>query len=157
VIVRARRDSRRQHAQAPGHAEMHDGGAGVETDQDVFGAPFDAADRLIADRGFEFLVDRPAQAALAHHCFDHAPLHERSGDPAAGGFYFRQLGQERSRSGRSLLDLRFFVGDVLARDRIEFLGLHLVRMEPLVLGGRVVVTGAGGGDELDLVAHGDAP
>jgi hypothetical protein len=75
---------------------------------------------------------------------------EGGSDAPPGGFYFRELGQE-------LLDLRFFVGDVLAHDGIEFLGLHLVRMQTLVLGGRVIVTGAGGGDEFDLIAHENAP
>src|SRR5882762_10226473 len=44
---------------------------------------------------------------------------------------------------KELLDLRFFVGDVLARHRIEFLGFHLVWMQPLVLRGRVEMTGTG--------------
>src|SRR5882757_2231709 len=52
-----------------------------------------------------------------------------------------------------LLDLRFFVGDVLARHRIEFLGFHLVGMEPLVLRGGVVMPGSGRRDQLDFIAH----
>ncbi len=52
-----------------------------------------------------------------------------------------------------LLDLRFFVGDVFAHDRIEFLGFQLVRMQPLVLGRRVVVPGARGGNQFDFIAH----
>jgi hypothetical protein len=54
---------------------------------------------------------------------------------------------------RNLLDLRFFVGDVLAHHRIEFHGLHLVRMEPLVLRGRVEMTGARRRDQFDFIAH----
>jgi hypothetical protein len=144
VIMRPRRDVRRHETQASRHAEMHDRGTRVETDQDVFGSPLDAADCLVADRRFENLVDRPAEAAIANYCLDHAAPEERGSDPSAGGFYFRQFGQERGRSGRSLLDLRFFVGDVLAHDRIEFLRFHFVRMQTLVLRGRVVVSGAGG-------------
>jgi hypothetical protein len=59
----------------------------------------------------------------------------------------------RTGSARRLLDFRFFVGDVLARHGIEFLGFHLVRMQPLVLGGREELTRSGGGDQLDFIAH----
>jgi len=48
------------------------------------------------------------------------------------------------RSIVELFDLRFFVGNVLADDGIEFLRLQFVRMQALIFGGRVVVTGAGG-------------
>src|ERR1700675_4632490 len=58
---------------------------------------------------------------------------------------------------RGLLDLRFFVRDVLARHGIEFLGFHLVRMQPLVLRGRIEMTGTGGRDQLDFIAHADPP
>src|SRR5579862_853974 len=54
----------------------------------------------------------------------------------------------------ALLDLRLFIGDVLARDGIVFLDLHLVGHRALVLGGRVEVAGSGGRLELDLFAHG---
>src|SRR5450631_1166295 len=54
-----------------------------------------------------------------------------------------------------LLDLRFFVRNVLARDRIEFLGLQLVGMQPFVLRGRIEVPGSGRGDQFDLIAHGN--
>src|SRR5580692_6967840 len=58
-----------------------------------------------------------------------------------------------SQARRALLDLRFFVRDVLAHDRIEFLGFQLVRMQALVLRGRIVMTGARRRDQFDFVAH----
>src|SRR5690606_41596079 len=54
----------------------------------------------------------------------------------------------------SLLDLRFLVRHVFAYFRIEFLYFHLLRMEALVLGRRVEMTGAGARYELDLLTHG---
>jgi hypothetical protein len=53
----------------------------------------------------------------------------------------------------ALLDLGFFVGHVLAGDRIKFFDLHLFRLGPLVFGRGVEVTGTGGRFEFDLVAH----
>jgi hypothetical protein len=53
-----------------------------------------------------------------------------------------------------LLDLRFFVGDVLARNGIKFLDLHLFRHRALVFGGRIKVTGSRGRLELDFFTHG---
>ena len=53
---------------------MQDQGAGIEADQNVLGAPVDAANRLIADGGLEVGGNGPAQAPLAHDEFDHAPL-----------------------------------------------------------------------------------
>src|ERR1700682_4184532 len=47
-------------------------------------------------------------------------------------------------NSRGLLDLRFFVRDVLARHGVEFFGFHLVRMQPLVLRGRIEMPGTGG-------------
>src|ERR1044072_1787250 len=44
----------------------------------------------------------------------------------------------------NLLDLRLFVSDVLALDRVVLLHFHLVRMEALVLGRDVEVAGTGG-------------
>jgi hypothetical protein len=79
--------------------------------------------------------------------------HEGGRDAASRGFYFRKFGQRL----RRLFDLRFFVGDVLAHHGIEFLRLELVRVQALVLGGRVVMTCAGGRNQLDLVAHVPAP
>jgi hypothetical protein len=52
-----------------------------------------------------------------------------------------------------LLDLRLFVRDVFARHRIEFIGFHLIRMQTLVLRGRVEMPGSGRRDQLDFIAH----
>jgi len=53
----------------------------------------------------------------------------------------------------SLLELDFFVVNVLADDRIKFLDQHLFGHVAFVLGGRVEVTGTGGGFELDFLAN----
>src|SRR5271166_107863 len=58
-----------------------------------------------------------------------------------------------SSGSRRLLDLGFFVSDVLAHDRIVFLGLHLVGMQTLGLRRRVIVPGAGRRDQFDFIAH----
>src|SRR5579863_9788218 len=96
--------------------------------------------------------DGPAQAPIAHEDVEYAPLQQCGRDAASRRFYFRELG--RVRLGRAgLLDLRFFVRDVLAYDGIEFLRFQFVRMQALVLRGRVEMTGAGRRNQLDLVAH----
>src|SRR5690348_2707053 len=59
-----------------------------------------------------------------------------------------------SGSSGKLLDLGFLVRDVLAHDRIELLHFELVGVQPAVLRRDVEVAGAGGGEELDLLAHG---
>jgi hypothetical protein len=74
---------------------------------------------------------------------------EGGSDAPPGSFYFWEFRQFKAR----LFDLRFFVGDVLADHRIEFLRLQLVRVQALILGGRVVMTGARGRNQFDLVAH----
>ncbi|KGS19817.1 hypothetical protein X962_5761 [Burkholderia pseudomallei MSHR7343] len=51
-----------------------------------------------------------------------------------------------------LLDLGFLVRHVLAGDGIELHDLHLFRHVALVLRGRIEVTRASGGLELDFVA-----
>src|SRR5690606_13321629 len=53
-----------------------------------------------------------------------------------------------------LLELGFPVQDVLPRLGIVHLDLQLVGRRPLVLGGRIEMTGTGGRLELDLFAHG---
>ena len=53
-----------------------------------------------------------------------------------------------------LLDLAFFVDDVLARDRIKLLYLEFIRRIALILGSRVKVPGPGTGNESDLLANG---
>ena len=89
MIVRARRHIGAEQAQASRHAEMHDQGPAIERDQDVLGAPLDAAHGLMADRSLEIRGDRPAQAAVAHDQLDDAPSSQSGRDAAPGGFYFR--------------------------------------------------------------------
>jgi hypothetical protein len=123
--------------------------AGVELDDQVFRAPVDCAYAPAANRRFEIRGDGPAQAAIADDQIDDTRPNECGRNAASRGFYFRKLGQRPAR----LFDFRFFVGDVLADHGIEFLRLELVRMQALILGGRVVVTGAGGRNQFDFVAH----
>src|SRR5687767_5589007 len=95
-----------------------------------------------------------AAASVALRISENSPLCGRVPDhPDA------QNAGECSRAGTcrvpgTLLEFRFLVGHVLARDRVELAELHLFGMQALVLGGRVEMAGAGGGNELDLVAHG---
>src|SRR5690625_3513776 len=56
-----------------------------------------------------------------------------------------------------LLDLGFFVYDVLTDYGVVLLELKLVRRIPLVLVRRIKMAGTGAGYELDLVAHDNAP
>jgi hypothetical protein len=128
---------------------MHDERARLEPDNQVFRAPLDPPDELPADGGFETCCDGPTQAAIADDHVNDAMAHECGRDAASRGFYFRKLGQRLNR----LFDLRFFVSDVLAHHGVEFLRLELVGMQAFVFGGRVVMTGAGGRNQLDLVAH----
>ena len=72
----------------------------------------------------------------------------------------QQLGalERHTNSGEQMsppksLDLRFLIHHVFTNDRVEFLHFDLVGRCTLVLGGRVVVTGARGRDEFNLVAH----
>ena len=72
-------------------------------------------------------------------------------------FRSQRLGaRERADRGvagtRSLLDLGFFVSDVLTRHGIVFLDLHFLGMEAAILRRRVVVPGPGGRHQADLVA-----
>jgi len=129
-----------------------DQGASVEPDQDVFRAPVDGAHGLVADGRFEAGGDGPAQAPIAYDEVEHAPLRQGGRDTASRRFYFRELGRVRL-GRRALLDLRFFVRDVLAHDRIEFLRFQFVGVQALVLGGRVVMPGARRRDQFDFVAH----
>src|ERR1700743_3667069 len=128
---------------------MDDERTGLEMDQQIFAAARDVADSLIADLRFEPCRYGPAQAAIADDHIRDSRTCERGCDAPPRGFYFGKFGQRRPK----LFDLRFFVFDVLADYGVEFLRLELVRMQALVLGGRVVMTGAGGRNQFDLVAH----
>src|SRR5580704_1692113 len=152
-------------AQASGHPEMHYERTVFESDEQVFRAPIDCNDTSAANGRFEFRGNGPAQTPIAHDHVDDARANKRGSDAASGRFYFRELWHRCAEANRLehlaegevvLFDLRFFVGDVLAHHGIEFLRLELVRMQALIFGGRVVVTGAGGGNQFDLVAH-DGP
>ncbi len=101
MIVQLGRRFRREQRQAPRHAEMQNQRAGVETDENVFGAPLDRAHGLIANIGLETAGDRPAQAPLAHDGAQDPAIEQRRRNAAAGGFYFRKLGHG-SALGRAL-------------------------------------------------------
>src|SRR6185503_2746524 len=80
---------------------------------------------------------------------------QRKSPPKGGLFCFTSRAEARPTA--FLLDLRLFVDDVLADLRVKLLDLHLVRMEPLVLGRGVEVAGVGRRQQLDLFAHGYSP
>ena len=63
VIVRAGRQRRRQVAQAARHAEMHEQRAGVGAEQQVFGAPLEAADARVRERARQPSVRRASAGA----------------------------------------------------------------------------------------------
>jgi hypothetical protein len=54
---------------------------------------------------------------------------------------------------QKLFDPGFFIGHVLARDRVEFLDFNLVRFGALVLGRGVEMASAGAGFEFDFFSH----
>ena len=93
VVVQLGRNVRAKDAQASRHAEMHDERTVVESDQQVFGAPFDAAHDLIGDGRREIGVDGPAQAAVPDYDQRDALADQCGRDTAPGGLYFRQFGQ----------------------------------------------------------------
>jgi hypothetical protein len=128
---------------------VHDERAGFELDKQVFRAPLDCAHQLPTNGRFEICRDGPAQPAIADDEVGDALPDQCGRDAAPRSFYFRKLGQRRA----GLFDLRFFIGDVLAHHGIEFLRLELVGMQTLIFGGRVEVTGAGGRNQFDFVAH----
>src|ERR1700730_5910510 len=79
--------------------------------------------------------------------------------PSAEGLRPRRVVSTSGSSGKRLvsaplLDLRLFVVDVLARQRVELAHFQLVGVQALVLGGHVEVAGSGRGQQLDLLAHG---
>ncbi len=92
MIVGSGRDIRAEDAEASGHAEVQDERTLVKRNQNVFGAPFDAADDLMRDRCLEMPVDGPAQPPIAHHDMGDALADEGGRDTPAGGLYLRQFG-----------------------------------------------------------------
>ena len=56
-----------------------------------------------------------------------------------------------------LFNLCFLVRHMLAYHRIVFTYFHFLRHVALVLGGGVVMTGTGAGDEFDFVTHNKFP
>src|SRR6185437_10876390 len=147
-----------EHPQAARHAQMQQQGAGLEFEQKVLGAALGMQDAQPGDTRRQVLLHAPAQARLVDVKGDDAPADCVRLDAPSGGLYFGKLGhtltfEDRPRSAW-LLDLGFLVGDVLAGDRVELAHFHLVRMQPLVLGGDVEMAGSCGGQELDFLAHG---
>jgi hypothetical protein len=104
MIVGSGRDVRAKDAQASRHAEVQDERTLVESNQNVFGAPFDAADDLMRDRRLEMPVDGPAQSPIANHDMGDASADEGGRDAATGGLYFRQFGHGSS-TARERLEL----------------------------------------------------
>ena len=58
----------------------------------------------------------------------------------------------RQAARKSLLDFRFLVGNVLANHRVVLAELQLFGLGALVLGGGVVVTCTGTGNQFDFVS-----
>jgi hypothetical protein len=139
VVVKLARGRSGQYTQAAGHTEVQKQRSRVELEQKIFGAPPGCENALACDLPWHSFRDWPSQSRLMH-----SEPHDLAADrmrlnAAAGGLDFRKLGQGR------LFDLRFLVGDVLARDWIEFAHFHLVRVQALVLRRHVEVAGAGRG------------
>src|SRR5579864_4675094 len=152
VVVGQARGVGRHGAQVAGHAEVHQQRPRLELQQQVLGAPPDARDALPGDPGRQGTRHRPAQARLVDGERGDAALARVGREPAPRGFDLGKLGQARTPPAR-LLDLRLFVGDVLARHRVELLHFELLGVQLLVLGGHVEVAGSGRGQQLDLLAH----
>ena len=101
VVVRAQRDVGREHAQRPGHAEVHDHGARLGVQQQVLRAALDRRDALAAQVGGERFRHGPAQCALAHDELAHDASRHVRRDAAARGFDFGQLGHAVQRGAPS--------------------------------------------------------
>jgi hypothetical protein len=88
VVVGQQRRIRRQHAQAPGHAEVDHEAAALELDQEVLRAATDLHHALAGHGPLEAGLHGPAQPALAHARLQHAGALQRGTDAAAGGLDF---------------------------------------------------------------------
>ena len=89
-----------RHAQAAGHAQVQEQGAGGGGEEQVLAAPA-AGQHGVAGHALNLLRHGPAQAGVAHdHALDGA-ADEVGADAAQGGFDFRKLGHEdrNSREG----------------------------------------------------------
>ncbi len=82
VVVRARRRRIGQHPQRAGHAQVDQQPAGRLArrlahafQQQVFAAALDPAHHALGQPHFQFRIDRPAQAAVAHRDRGDAPPH----------------------------------------------------------------------------------
>ena len=105
VNMRFLRRAAAYQAQAAGHPEMQDHGAGLQTDQQVLRAPIDTAHDLMTHSGFESVRDRPTQATIANDHIDDAMIHESRRNAASRRFYFRKLRQQlRSWAGYLIFD-----------------------------------------------------
>jgi hypothetical protein len=80
---------------------MQNQGAALKANENVFRAPVDAQDDLIAQRSFESGRDRPAQPAVTDNDINDAGSDERGRNAAPRGFYFRELGQRRRALSRA--------------------------------------------------------
>ena len=88
VIVHARRRIVFDDTDAPGHAEVQDGGAVGRVDQQVFGATFDGRHGLPRQMAVDILADGPPQAALADSHVGNSLTDDMRLDAAATGFDF---------------------------------------------------------------------
>ncbi|MOA04815.1 hypothetical protein D3C78_1243860 [compost metagenome] len=88
MLVLGRGEARLHQAQAAGHAEVADQGAGFGPQQQVLGPALHPQDALAGEAHVEVLGNRPAQAALAHDHPADALAFEEGRDAAAGGFDF---------------------------------------------------------------------
>ena len=92
VVVLARLDSRRQHAQMAGHAQVHDQGAVLEADQQVFAAAVGVRDAASGQQFRQARREGPAQALAAEHRLLDDAAFDMGSDTAPGDFYFWQFG-----------------------------------------------------------------
>ena len=95
VVMRLRRRGPRRIAerQAPGHAEMHDQHAVVvETQQNIFGAPVDAADAPSFDLGRQALRDRTPQIGAMQRQLQQPLAPDAGLEAAHDGLDFRKFG-----------------------------------------------------------------
>ena len=91
VIVRARRGVLRQHAQAAGHAQMHDGATALGIEQQIFGAAAGSLDALAGQYLGDFRRNGPAQVGATQGDIGDASPDDVRCDAASGGFHFGQF------------------------------------------------------------------